>query len=510
MSEKRGRSAELFGNIEPFSLITDILHSLWAIVFGSLAVAMISIMFVNSRAMVTYSSNATLAIMSKRTTGYAYNNLSAARSVATSFTSILNSDVMKKMVCEDVGLESFGATANARVIGDTNLLTLSVVSNSPERTFKIICSIMKLYPELLQYASTTMVMEVLAQPQIPVRSVSGSSAIGIAKRALVLSFVVLAAAFAYLSIRHDTIKSEKDLREKLDATALGAIEYEKLKKTKRDNGKRSVLVNDATASFSFVESYKKIAAAVLKSAERNHAKVIMITSIAEHEGKSTVAANLAIAIQNQGKRVLLIDCDLRRPSQAKIFGIDVEAGTSFTDFLAGKAKNEQAQVYRDPVSNLPLLLSSKGNRDSSEFFKENLFSRFISHLRKGLDIIILDTPPTSLMADAEAIANVADISILVVQYNRKLASEINDAIDELRKYRCHMSGCILNGVRSLPGTRRKTVGGYYGYGKYGKYGRYGAYGRYGSYGRYGAYGHYAERKNPTSSAVKKTESESKE
>ncbi len=507
MSEKKNNNTELFGNIEPFSLITDILRSLGAIILGSLAAAMIMAMIVNSKTVITYSSSATFAVMQKRTTGYAYNNLSAARTVASSFTNILNSDIMKKMVCEDVGLDSFGATATARVVDETNLLTLKVTSSSPERAFKIIHSIMKLYPDLLQYANTTMVMEVLAQPQLPVRSISGASAIGMAKRAFVLTFIALTAAFAYLSYRHDTIKSEKDLREKLDATALGTVEYERLRKTKNDIRKKNVLITDTTASFSFVESYKKIAAAVLKSAERHNAKVIMISSVAEHEGKSTVAANLAIAIQNQGKRVLLIDCDLRRPTQAKIFGIDVEKDTSFTDFLAGRAKNGQPQVYRDPVSNLPLLLSDKGNRNSSEFFKENLFKRFIDHLRKGLDIIILDTPPMSLMADAEALADIADISILVIQYNRKLASEVNDAIDELRKYRCHMSGCILNGVRSLPGTGRKTVGGYYGYGKYGKYGKYG---HYGAYGRYGAYGHYAERKNPTSSAVKKTEEESKE
>lgn len=504
MSEKRENSKELFDNIELFSLITDILRSLWAIILGSLAAAMIVMMIVSSRSMVTYSSNATFAVMSKRATGYAYNNLSAARSIATSFTNILNSDIMKKMVCEDVGLESFNATATAKVIGETNLLSLKVVSSSPERTFKIIRSIMKLYPDLLEYANTTMVMEVLAQPQIPVRSVSGSSALGMGKRAFILAFVVLTAAFAYLSYRHDTIKSETDLREKLDATSLGVVEHERLRKTKRNRGKKSVLVTDATASFSFVESYKKIAANVLKSAERNNGKVIMISSVAEHEGKSTVAANLALAIQNQGKRVLLIDCDLRRPSQAGIFGIDIEDGTSFTDFLAGKAKNGQAKIYRDPVSNLPLLLSNKGSTDASEYFKENLIKRFIDHLRKGLDVIILDTPPMSLMSDAEAVADISDKSILVVQYNRTLASEINDAIDELRKYRCHMSGCILNGVRTLPGTGKKTVGGYYGYGKYGKYGRYGAY------GRFGAYGHYAERKNPTSSAVKNKKSESKE
>ncbi|MBQ6591749.1 MAG: hypothetical protein IJH98_02520, partial [Solobacterium sp.] len=100
----------------------------------------------------------------------------------------------------------------------------------------------------------------------------------------------------------------------------------------------------------------------------------------------------------------------------------------------------------------------------------------------------------SLMADAEAIANCADISILVVQYNRTLSADVNDAIDELKKCRAHMSGCILNDVRILPGTDRLTAGSHYGYGNYGRYGRYG------KYGKYGKYGHYAERRKPAAAA----------
>ncbi len=503
MTQKSDNTKIQLSNIEPFSMLMDVIQNLWAMLLGSLAVAMIVIMVMNSRTMISYSSQATFAVMSKRTTGYAYNNLSAARTVATSFTSILNSEVMKKKVCDDVGLESFDATATARVIDETNLLTLTVTSNSPQKTFKVINSIMKLYPDLLQYASTTMVMEVLAQPQIPTKRVSGSSAIGMAKRAFVFSFVGLVFAFAYLSYRHDTIKSEKDLREKLDATSLGAIEYERLRKTKSDIGKNSVLLTDATASFSFVERYKKIAAAVLKSAERHQAKVIVVTSVGEHEGKSTVAANLALAIQSQSKKVLLADCDLRRPSQAKIFGIEVEEGTSLSDFLNKKERKQgQKYIYYDSQSDLPLLLCGKGIKDSTEYLKGNAFKSLIGRLKNNVDIIILDTPPMSLMADAEAVANVADLSILVVQYNRILAADINDAIDELKKYRCHMSGCILNGVRSMPGFSRNIVGGYYGYGRYSRYGKYG---HYGNYGKYGSYGHYAERKNPTDSAVKKTE-----
>lgn len=505
MAQKSDNTKIQLSNIEPFSMLMDVVQNLWAVLLGSLAVAMIVIMVMNSRTMISYSSQATFAVMSKRTTGYAYNNLSAARTVATSFTSILNSEVMKKKVCDDVGLESFDATATARVIDETNLLTLTVTSNSPQKTFKIINSIMKLYPDLLQYASTTMVMEVLAQPQIPTRRVSGSSATGMAKRAFVLSFVALTAAFAYLSYRHDTIKSEKDLREKLDATSLGAIEYERLRKAKGDLRKNSVLVSDATASFSFVERYKKIAAALLQSAQRHNAKVIMVSSVAEHEGKSTVAANLALSIQSQGKKVLLVDCDLRRPSQAKIFNIDVAEGTSLTDFLERKEKKKgQNYIYHDPVSDLPLLLNAKGNKDSTEYLKGNVFKRLIDQLKSSVDIVILDTPPMSLMADAEAVADTADISVLVVQYNRILAANINDAIDQLKKYRCHMSGCILNSVRSMPGISRNIVGGY----GYGKYSRYGKYGHYGNYGKYGSYGHYAERKSPTASAIKNAETES--
>ena len=74
------------------------------------------------------------------------------------------------------------------------------------------------------------------------------------------------------------------------------------------------------------------------------------------------------------------------------------------------------------------------------------------------------------------------------------------SVDELKKYRCHMSGCILNGVRTLPGFGRKIIGNYYG--NYGRYGKYGKYGHYGAYGNYGAYGHYAERQDPTASAKK--------
>ena len=86
------------------------------------------------------------------------------------------------------------------------------------------------------------------------------------------------------------------------------------------------------------------------------------------------------------------------------------------------------------------------------------------------------------MADAEVMANLSDMSVLVVAYDTVLAQDLNDAIDALRDCRASFAGCILNQVRTLPGARR-TTGGYGGYGRYGRYGQYKNYGSYGNYGK---------------------------
>ena len=109
-------------------------------------------------------------------------------------------------------------------------------------------------------------------------------------------------------------------------------------------------------------------------------------------------------------------------------------------------------------------------------------SRLLSVVRNYYDYVIIDSPPMSLMADAEVFADQCDMSILVVKYDTVLAQDINDAIDALRDCHGTFAGCILNQVETLPGARR-TVGGYGGYGRYGHYGRYGRYGRYGHYGQ---------------------------
>ena len=496
MNENKQDLTSLLERVDLYSILRDTLRILWAILLGAIAVAMIVNMVVRADFRSTYSTTATFVVTSKTSSNNAYSNLSAASTMTKSFTNILNSNLLKKKVCEDLGTDTFRAAASAKVISGTNLMTLSVTADTPENTYRTIRSIMSNMNSLTQYVSADMVMEVLQDPSVPTRADTSFSASKQTRKAFLISGLLLTLAFMYLSYMKETVKGEKDLEMKLDAKSLGMLHKEERFKTLGEffhRQKSKYLVTDLSAKFEFVERYKKIAAHVSAQAHKNNAKVILVTSVQEHEGKSTVSANLALTLVQQGYKVLLVDGDMRRPTQYTLFlksGDKLKA--SLGSLLMGQASLRDAMV-RDEEKGLDLLLNKRNYSNSTDIVSSEFMSRLISVVRDHYDFIILDSPPMSLMADAEVLADLADMSILIVKYDTVLAQDLNDAIDALRDCHAQFAGCILNQVCTMPGSRR-TVGGYGGYGRYGRYGHYGRYGRYGKYGRYGDYGQYGDAK----------------
>ena len=480
----------ILDRIDVYSILRDVLRNLWAILLGAAAIALIINMVIHARVENTYSTKATFVVTSKTSGNYAYNNLSAASTMANSFSNILNSNLLKKKVCSDLQVSSFNAVMNANVVKDTNLMVLRVTSDTPWNTYRITRSVMKNMSELTKHVSTDMVLEVLQSPAVP----TGADNIGSTRNQMIkgglLGAVGFAALFMVLSFLKDTIKSEKDLEDKLDARSVGVLYYYKNRFKELFKRKKSkLLVSEVTAGFEFVERFKKIAAQIVTKAQNDDAKVILITSVREHEGKSTVSANIALSLARQSDSVLLIDGDLRRPSLAKLFLNEGEKpGKNFARLISGEIDLEDAVIF-DVKRNLHILLNGKNYSNSTDIVSSDTISYLIEQARRQYDYVIIDTPPMSLMADAEVMADLSDMSILVVRYDLVQAQDLNDAIDALRVCKADFYGCVLNQVRTMPGQRR-TVVGYGGYGRYGKYGRYGRYGKYGKYGRYGNYGNY--------------------
>lgn len=483
MNESKTNVSSVLEAVDMYSIVRDVLRNLWIILLGAIAVGLIVNMSVRREYKSTYSTSATFVVTSKTSSNNTYSNLSAASNMANSFSNILNSRLLKKKVCQDLGMDSFDAAAAANVISGTNLMTLKVTSDTPKSTYQITRSIMKNIADLTQYVSGDMVMDVLQQPVVPTKADESFSAWRQTLKAFILSGAALALAFMYLSYRKQTIKSEKDLENLLDAKSLGMLYHEKRFTSFSAflKGKRNrFLVTDLTARFEFVERFKKIAAHISSEAHKKNAKVILFTSVREHEGKSTVSANISLTLAQQNYKVLLIDGDMRRPTLHRLMVPDSDkVKVTLASLLTGKAELGDALI-RHKEQNLFMLLNKRNFPNSTDVVSSDNMTRLVDSARAHFDFIVIDSPPMSLMADAEVLANLADMSVLVITYDSVLAQDLNDAIDSLRDCRAEFSGCILNGVRTLPGERR-TIGGYGGYGRYGKYGKYGRYGKYGNY-----------------------------
>ena len=483
MNENKANLTSVLETVDLYSIIRDALRNLWIILLGAIAVGLIVNMTVRSDYRSTYSTSATFVVTSKTASNNTYSNLSAASNMANSFSNILNSRLLQKKVCQDLGMDSFNASTSAGVISGTNLMTLKVTSDTPKSTYQITRSIMKNITDLTQYVSGDMVMDVLQQPVVPTKADASFSALRQTLKAIIISGAALTLVFMYLSYRKQTIKSEKDLENLLDAKSLGMLYHERrfaslsaLLKGKRNR----FLVTDLTARFEFVERVKKIGAHISSEAHKRDAKVILFTSVREHEGKSTVSANVALTLAQQNYKVLLIDGDMRRPTLHRLMlnnGDKIKVALSA--LLTGKAELGDALI-RHKEQNLFMLLNKRNIPNSTDIVSSDSMARLVGSAKAHFDFIIIDSPPMSLMADAEVLANLSEMSVLVITYDSVLAQDLNDAIDSLRDCRADFAGCILNDVRTLPGERR-TIGGYGGYGRYGKYGKYGHYGKYGSY-----------------------------
>lgn len=416
-------------------------------------------------------------VVSSRGDANAYSNLSSANTMAKTFEKILKSNIMEKKICEKLKVEELDADIHAKVLEGTNMLVLSVTADTPKDSIDIIRTVMDNYSSVSLYTVGSAVMDVLEEPKVPYTPDNPLDAGGQAKKGGLVAGALVLILLGLFSYMKNTIKQENEIEKKLDARSLGAISYEWKYKTIRDifrRKKKAILVDDPVASFRFVESYKKLAAKVEYRMAKNEQKVLVVTSVSENEGKSTVAANLAITLAEQSKRVLLVDGDIRRPSQFLIFGMEPKEENELGEYLKGNRALADVMV---PCTRKHMLFMGGKNcySSSTEMLNSDSFYKLMTACRKFVDYVIIDTPPAGIIGDAQIFAHCADAVMIVSKQNYMLAEDINEVMDAFRDKEGKVLGVVLNGVRSFSGLVDSPVGHYYG--KYSKYGRYGNYGR---------------------------------
>ena len=192
------------------------------------------------------------------------------------------------------------------------------------------------------------------------------------------------------------------------------------------------------------EAYRSLRSNIEYSSFDDEYRVIVVTSSVPGEGKSTTAGNLAIALAQSGNSVLLVDCDMRKPSIHKKFKISNAAGTAEL-LLRKKLFEEVANKYNE---NLTIITAGKIPPNPSEMLASRAMTAFIEEMKKEFKYIILDTPPLQAVTDAQVLSTKADGVLLVVRAGSTKREMVLNSVDSINKVHGKVIGTVLNGVEN--------------------------------------------------------------
>ena len=305
-----------------------------------------------------------------------------------------------------------------------------------------------------QSTPTVMQVETATKPTTPispkpVQSATLGAAIGL--------FVT--AAFAFLiEFLDDTLKTPDDIKDLLDTPVIGFI-GELKHNPKQDEESLGIYVAKNPRS-PVAEAFRSLRTNLEYSSVDNPARTMLVTSSGESEGKSTVAANLAIVEAQSGKKVVIIDADMRRPKVHVQFNKSNRKGLS--DVVTGKLRIDDVVKTYDQVENLFIITCGTIPPNPSELLGSERMSQTLKDLEERFDLVIIDTPPM-IVSDAQILSGKVDGVIFVVIPGQTRAIVALRPVEELRRINSHILGIVAN---KIPRSRDYYYGGYNYYSPY--------------------------------------------
>ena len=214
------------------------------------------------------------------------------------------------------------------------------------------------------------------------------------------------------------------------------------------------LILNSNSPFHIQEAYRTLQTNIRFSLPGKECKVVCLTSSMASEGKSTTCLNLAISMAETGNRVLLIDADMRRPSQGKL--LIEKSSPGLSNVLAGLC-DVRIAVRKDIRPNLDVLFSGEIPPNPLELLGSKTMERMLEDLKPLYDYVIVDTQPATIVADAGMIASMADGTLLLVRQNEAEKEGVSRAVKQLKMANAKMLGFVMNGVidEKSKGYKRK-------------------------------------------------------
>lgn len=449
-----------------------------------------------------YTAAATFTVTPKGDSLSAYTSISSNAStqqLEKTFPYIITSAPLTRVVAEDLGLSYVPGTLTATAVEDTNLFTITVTSSNYETAYNVLKSVINNYPSVAEYVVGATDLVLVVPPSAsstPINPISyrEKALIGTAVGALLGLLIVF-----FLENLNHTVRHPDEIRKLLNNQRLGSIVKVVKKKSSHSTG--SLTIDDAHTDPRFKESVFSIRNKIIKLCANQKINSVMVASTTTNEGKTTVAANLAIALAKKHYRTVIIDCDLRNPTVRQQLNIPESCSLGIVDVITGGCSLQDA-IVKTKKNGLYVLPGTIPVNNASELMGSKQLADLVAALEKIFDYVVIDAPPVGIVSDALEMKDYVGGLVFVVRQDYAKVSKILDSISLFGYSKIKILGCIFNMASGVLSTRGY---GRYGYNSYGGYGSYGSYGRYG-YGQYGDY--YGNEENSQAEEASYTDSDS--
>ena len=396
-----------------------------------------------------YQANTTIVIAkSDNTTNSAttLNDVNASQKLATTYSEIAKSELVLNKVVSNLSLpmnaKELGKNLTIKPVEDTSILSVTVKDPNAWQASTIANEIADVFSK-----EVSKIYKLDNVSQLSVAKVPDTPANNTLTRDVILAFFVAVAAvggFAFLRFYLDDTVKHGDEVEKIYGLAMTGRVCKNDMKSSKKGAKVSELVVERYPKAIVSENIKSLRTNLQFTAIDNNLKTILVTSTNASEGKSFVSANLAISFAQAEKKVLLVDCDLRKGRVHRLF--DVPNTDGLSNLLTDDLENLPHYIHNTGVNNLDIITCGTYPPNPSELLASKKNKRLLTSLRHRYDIIIFDGAPIGGLADSVILSSLMDETIIVVKDGSTSKNDLMNAKNELSKVGAKVAGVVFNMV----------------------------------------------------------------
>ena len=465
-----------YSGIDWGALLFRLLEKIHWIILAALLGGAIAWLYVTQMVTPIYQATSKIYIAGSDTT-ISLSDLQLGSTLATDYQEVFKIWHVHEMVDERLNLNySYSQLSDMVSVSNpsgSHLLYIYVKSPNPDEAKQLADT----YAEVVQdYIANKMelrkpqILEKARTPGVPVYPNVRSTVIN----GFLIGGAIATLVFLFVFLLDDRIRTAEEITKAVDLPVFGTVPLQDMEHNREeedtpirgdipaDRGRFAEIRGNLAMDYHGAESINTVCAS-MTFVGANVRKVI-ITSCSPDEGKTFTALQIAIGMTRRGKRVLLMDCDLRKSVMRNRYDIRLPGeGKGLAHVLSGQCLPEEA-VYETNIPNLYLIPDGANVKTPLSLFTSPEFDMLLNALSGSVDLIIADTPPLGAVVDAAEIARRFDGAMVVLEYNRTRAKALKEAVALLKQTDTRILGCIIN---KAPGGKR-GYGGYYRYG--GKYG----------------------------------------